>query len=91
MLSHIFVDTENRINFRNDDEWFDEFKVSIGKDGQVIVSFDEDDKKNIQNFLKYLIVNPVDSDYLLVYARVHSIIRIKHRYDVYCEIAENLQ
>ena len=82
---------DNRINFRNDEEWFDEFKVSIEKDGQVIVSFDEDDKESIQNFLKYLIVNPVDSDYLLVYARVFSIIKIKHRYDVYCEVVENLQ
>ena len=26
LLSHIFKDTENRINFRNHDEWFDEFK-----------------------------------------------------------------
>jgi len=91
LLSHIFKEYDNRINFREDNEWYEDFKSLIEKHGEVVVSFDEIDKKCIQDFLNYLIVNPMESKYLLVYARVHSIIKVKHLYHVHCEIAENLQ
>ena len=58
---------------------------------QITLKFNVNDKDLIQEFLNFIIVNPVQDDYLSVYARLVSIVKIENEFELTTEIAEILQ
>ena len=58
---------------------------------QITLKFKDNDKDLIQEFLNFIIVNPVQDDYLSVYARLVSIVKVENDFELTLEIAEILQ
>ena len=72
-------------------EWKKNAMEALENNKQITLKFKDNDKDLIQEFLNFIIVNPVQDDYLSVYARLVSIIKIEKDFELTVEIAEILQ
>jgi len=91
LFSNLVSQNKAHLNVNIEEDWKQEAIKELETKGQVLLKFNEADKNLIQIFLNFITVNPIQNDYLSVYARLVSIIKIQNSYEVTCEIAEVLQ
>jgi len=74
-----------------ENDWKKNALEELEKKKQITLKFNANDKDLIQEFLNFITVNPVQDDYLSVYARLVSIVKVENDFELTSEIAEILQ
>ena len=91
LFSSILSENNEVVVVTREKDWKKEALEQLELKKQITLKFNLNDKDLIQEFLNFLIVNPVQDDYLSVYARLVSIIKVENYFELTTEIAEMLQ
>ena len=91
LFSTILSQQKDTLLVIRENDWKKEALEELETKKQITLKFNVNDKDLIQEFLNFIIVNPVQDDYLSVYARLVSIVKIENEFELTTEIAEILQ
>ena len=91
LFSVILSQQKDAFLVRRENDWKKSALQELEIKKQITLKFDVNDKDLIQEFLNFITVNPVQDDYLSVYARLVSIVKVENEFELTTEIAEILQ
>ena len=91
LFSTILSQQKDIFLVKRENDWKKDALEELETKKQITLKFNVNDKDLIQEFLNFIIVNPVQDDYLSVYARLVSIVKVENDFELTTEIAEILQ
>lgn len=89
LISDYFKNEINIVNILNDDNWKEEALKALSESGQVRLILPIEEKYKIKDAFNFLMTNPVENDYLIVYPSIKSIKNDSENIEINLEIMES--